>query len=306
MYNNTSSISECKNNGECVINKKTRTSCKACRLRKCLKVGMSKNGSRYGRRSHNFKLICMMQQEQASIEESVETLPGCGPDPYPNVLLQTSQQLLEASQLSRFHDHKVTRKLGETQQHGPCSDDSATSSAWDPEDDLSRSATFLRRPSSHQLPSAFSEEAYFPSNKKRNLTLSSSPVTASIISSPASAHMISQRPNLLGLPVLRPGLTPIYSYPFFVENSSPVQTGGNLLLCSPPVAGVAVEQEQPIDLSKSGSSRCVASSIVRVREDAPLQTGQQPGDQGRNYSGVTSTPLDLTKRPTEMPESERI
>ncbi|KAL9704111.1 hypothetical protein quinque_007629 [Culex quinquefasciatus] len=35
-YNNLSSISECKNNGECVINKKNRTACKACRLRKCL------------------------------------------------------------------------------------------------------------------------------------------------------------------------------------------------------------------------------------------------------------------------------
>ncbi|EAT34225.1 AAEL013518-PA [Aedes aegypti] len=51
-YNNLSSISECKNNGECVINKKNRTACKACRLRKCLVVGMSKSGSRYGRRSN--------------------------------------------------------------------------------------------------------------------------------------------------------------------------------------------------------------------------------------------------------------
>nr|CAD7257252.1 unnamed protein product [Timema shepardi] len=47
-YNNLSSITECKNNGECIINKKNRTSCKACRLRKCLLVGMSKSGSRYG------------------------------------------------------------------------------------------------------------------------------------------------------------------------------------------------------------------------------------------------------------------
>uniref|UniRef100_A0A1B0GL57 Putative c4 zinc finger in nuclear hormone receptor n=1 Tax=Lutzomyia longipalpis TaxID=7200 RepID=A0A1B0GL57_LUTLO len=46
-YNNLSSISECKNNGECVINKKNRTACKACRLRKCLVVGMSKSGSRF-------------------------------------------------------------------------------------------------------------------------------------------------------------------------------------------------------------------------------------------------------------------
>ncbi|KAJ8866330.1 hypothetical protein PR048_032173 [Dryococelus australis] len=63
-YNNLSSITECKNNGECVINKKNRTSCKACRLRKCLLVGMSKSGSRYGRRSNWFKIHCLLQEQQ--------------------------------------------------------------------------------------------------------------------------------------------------------------------------------------------------------------------------------------------------
>ncbi|XP_014248432.1 nuclear hormone receptor E75-like [Cimex lectularius] len=63
-YNNLSSISECKNNGECVINKKNRTSCKACRLRKCLLVGMSKSGSRYGRRSNWFKIHCLLQEQK--------------------------------------------------------------------------------------------------------------------------------------------------------------------------------------------------------------------------------------------------
>lgn len=65
-YNNLSSISECKNNGECVINKKSRTSCKACRLRKCLLVGMSKSGSRYGRRSNWFKIHCLLQDQNAA------------------------------------------------------------------------------------------------------------------------------------------------------------------------------------------------------------------------------------------------
>ncbi|XP_025420859.1 protein doublesex-like [Sipha flava] len=65
-YNNLSSISECKNNGECVINKKNRTSCKACRLRKCLLVGMSKSGSRYGRRSNWFKIHCLLQDQNAA------------------------------------------------------------------------------------------------------------------------------------------------------------------------------------------------------------------------------------------------
>ncbi|XP_076055336.1 uncharacterized protein LOC143033737 [Oratosquilla oratoria] len=60
-YNNHSFLNECKNSGRCVINKKTRTSCKSCRLRKCMMVGMSKSGSRYGRRSNWFKIHYLMQ-----------------------------------------------------------------------------------------------------------------------------------------------------------------------------------------------------------------------------------------------------
>ncbi|KAG5671181.1 hypothetical protein PVAND_001392 [Polypedilum vanderplanki] len=64
------SISECKNNGECVINKKNRTACKACRLRKCLVVGMSKSGSRYGRRSNWFKIHCLLTEQQNKVNNN--------------------------------------------------------------------------------------------------------------------------------------------------------------------------------------------------------------------------------------------
>ncbi|VVC90400.1 unnamed protein product, partial [Leptidea sinapis] len=75
-YNNLNSITECKNNGECVINKKNRTACKACRLRKCLMVGMSKSGSRYGRRSNWFKIHCLLQeQQQAAQSQSPPRVP---------------------------------------------------------------------------------------------------------------------------------------------------------------------------------------------------------------------------------------
>nr|XP_027237170.1 knirps-related protein-like [Penaeus vannamei] len=65
-YNNVSSLGECKNGGRCVINKKNRTACKACRLRKCLLVGMSKSGSRYGRRSNWFKIHCLLEDRRSS------------------------------------------------------------------------------------------------------------------------------------------------------------------------------------------------------------------------------------------------
>ncbi|XP_063586315.1 uncharacterized protein LOC134763687 [Penaeus indicus] len=64
-YNNLSQVHECKNGGQCVINKQNRTSCKACRLRKCIMVGMSKSGSRYGRRSNWFKIHCLLQEQAA-------------------------------------------------------------------------------------------------------------------------------------------------------------------------------------------------------------------------------------------------
>lgn len=57
-------IGECRNNKECVIDKKNRTSCKACRLQKCLLVGMSKSGSRYGRRSNWFKQYFQENEER--------------------------------------------------------------------------------------------------------------------------------------------------------------------------------------------------------------------------------------------------
>ncbi|XP_017489148.1 PREDICTED: knirps-related protein [Rhagoletis zephyria] len=97
-YNNLSSISDCKNNGECIINKKNRTACKACRLRKCLLVGMSKSGSRYGRRSNWFKIHCLLQeqhqQQQAAVAAAAAAaaqhggpphMPGQKPPPPPGM-----------------------------------------------------------------------------------------------------------------------------------------------------------------------------------------------------------------------------
>ncbi|XP_055628750.1 knirps-related protein [Toxorhynchites rutilus septentrionalis] len=80
-YNNLSSISECKNNGECIINKKNRTACKACRLRKCLMVGMSKSGSRYGRRSNWFKIHCLLQEQQQAAQQQASNNQKAGQPP---------------------------------------------------------------------------------------------------------------------------------------------------------------------------------------------------------------------------------
>ena len=74
--NNQAVIQECKNNYRCVVDKKNRTACKACRLRKCLMVGMSKSGSRYGRRSNWFKIHCLMQQSMKGNAGLHGAVPG--------------------------------------------------------------------------------------------------------------------------------------------------------------------------------------------------------------------------------------
>ncbi|XP_064113473.1 uncharacterized protein LOC135220085 [Macrobrachium nipponense] len=79
-YKNLTSLNDCKNNGRCTINKKTRTACKSCRLRRCLMVGMSKSGSRYGRRSNWFKMHYLMQNNDKADDDKNNNTTSIGYD----------------------------------------------------------------------------------------------------------------------------------------------------------------------------------------------------------------------------------
>lgn len=82
---------ECKKKSKCVINKHTRTTCKACRLTKCIQVGMSKGGSKFGRRSNWFKIKFLLEEQQKdqhskTYGDSIDALSSATLDSkYPNI-----------------------------------------------------------------------------------------------------------------------------------------------------------------------------------------------------------------------------
>ncbi|KAF2364629.1 Zinc finger nuclear hormone receptor-type [Trinorchestia longiramus] len=96
-YNSVTSLSDCKSGGRCVITKKNRTTCKSCRLRQCIKAGMSKSGSRYGRRSNWFKIHCLLQdQPPTSSSNSSSVVKAIHHNiPVINLMKETSQNQCE-------------------------------------------------------------------------------------------------------------------------------------------------------------------------------------------------------------------
>lgn len=294
-YNNLSSISECKNNGDCVINKKNRTACKACRLRKCLLVGMSKSGSRYGRRSNWFKIHCLLQEQQQHHMQHLQSSkspPNFNPSLNPTFL---PSNLLPAAALAEYYKNSEKNQFTDdiTRQSVSPSDSGASSA--DPEDDnSSRSTSGLSIFKPASSPSSEKDvrlQAIRNQNKdvkkRKPPTLSPSPfgpVTASpsFVSRPFLPAM--HRP-------IPPGLT-----------TWPSRSGGDLLLHSPAVAGVAVDQDQPIDLS-------IKSTAVLFR--SPKNDGASDSEpelsidlSADNSKDLMRNPLDLSlvpKRTEEVP-----
>lgn len=268
-YNNISSISECKNNGECVINKKNRTACKACRLRKCLLVGMSKSGSRYGRRSNWFKIHCLLQEQQQSGAQMAAAANLLRPHPYLTPIFRNPQTTIPQHQ-----PRELTGRSSES--------DSGASSA-DPEDELrSNSALSYLKPSA----SPSSDREFHYNNKKLHSPASDSEFFAR---KKSSALNVVPTISPASLPSVSPsGLVPKWLPP--VQGICDPSSWRELWLRGPPpVAAPAPDQDQPIDLSLK----------TRVCEEANEKEDESDSEHELSIDvgvdePVKSVPLDLT------------
>ncbi|CAG4950945.1 unnamed protein product [Colias eurytheme] len=298
-YNNLSSISECKNNGECVINKKNRTACKACRLRKCLLVGMSKSGSRYGRRSNWFKIHCLLQEQQQQHIQQMQTNKS---PPTFNASINPSflpTNLLPAAALAEYYKNSEKTFTDDVTRQSVSPSDSGASSA-DPEDDNSSRSTsglsIFRPASSPSSDKDVRLHAIRNQNKdvRRKKVLAPSPFS---LTQPLSATPNFPPRSVPFLPSPIPQLRPIPSGMQAWQN----RNGGDLLLHSPAVAGIAVEQDQPIDLS-------IKSTAVLFRSPKNEEVSDSEPELSIDLSSDTKemmkNPLDLSlvsKRTEEVP-----
>ena len=317
-----SSISECKNNGDCIINKKNRTSCKSCRLRKCLLVGMSKSGSRYGRRSNWFKIHCLLQEQGSSVNAqnglNPNLLASNGAALYPSLFntrhMLNSDKFLEArlNGFSPFSDSKCF--LTDLEKYRTSSEDSGGSSVGDVDDESRSTSATSRGPShTHQTPSPFSDKDFnqkklsimcaLPSSPSSTCAPSpfTSPQSQAVYTSPYVSPTLRPSPQHLPFAVTRPGVTPASNSLIFLDTlGSPswtVRSGGDLLLCSPAPGGVAIEQDQPIDLSvKSCVSDRPRQTSCGDAAHSPRRSLVDVREDEKDIRGIAHVPLDLTSK----------
>ncbi|KAK9871453.1 hypothetical protein WA026_012827 [Henosepilachna vigintioctopunctata] len=258
-YNNLNSISECKNNGECVINKKNRTACKACRLRKCILVGMSKSGSRYGRRSNWFKIHCLLQeQQQAGSNMGMAAAAGLfRPHPYLTTLFRPTPTTAAQETRSSESDSGASSVDIEDDAKSSCRD-----SYIKPSMSPSSDRDYFSGGSSKKHSSPASDSEYFARRKLASLPIP--PI------SPAS------------LPSVSPSSIVPKWFPAIPAFTDPSSLRDLWLRVPPPVATPAPNQDQPIDLS--------------IKPQIPYVPCLKSGSDNNIISeeSLRSVPLDLT------------
>ncbi|CAH2039978.1 unnamed protein product, partial [Iphiclides podalirius] len=263
---------------------------------------MSKSGSRYGRRSNWFKIHCLLQEQQQQQMQQMQTSKS---PPTFNSTINPSflpTNLLPAAALAEYYKNseKIPYSEEVTRQSVSPSDSGASSA--DPEDDNSSRSTsglsIFRPASSPSSEKDVRLQAIRNQNKdlrrKKPATLPPSPFSTSA----ATPSYPPRGTSFLPLP------TAIQNFRSMPPGIATWQTrnGGDLLLHSPAVAGVAVEQDQPIDLSiKSTAVLFRSPKRDDISDSEPELSIDLSGDNGKE---MMKNPLDLSlvpKRSEEVP-----
>ncbi|XP_053680747.1 protein embryonic gonad [Anopheles nili] len=323
-YNNLSSISECKNNGECVINKKNRTACKACRLRKCLVVGMSKSGSRYGRRSNWFKIHCLLQEQQqqqktsnANNNNSNTTSNENSSNSISYPVLSISNGLLSNSFLSNFCNNNSTNEnnndiiIGSMNNNNnnmiknnnaikknlkrACTPSDSGASSAEPDDGVEgvRSSTFK---DTFLVNGSLEDGLKSPepqSSEKSTCTPPSSSVLQSLPETYRPVLLDRMSPYIPS--IFRTDGSPFFPVAFSIPPVSLAMLASShaeVQLCKRD------EQNEPIDLSMKSKSpyRSSSDSPLRIHYSSPLSADSNENENLPvfNKTTVKTVPLDLS------------
>ncbi|XP_070161188.1 zygotic gap protein knirps-like [Polyergus mexicanus] len=340
-YSNPGSVSECKNGGNCEINKKNRTSCKACRLKKCILAGMSKSSSRYGRRSNSFKATYSSSPTQGDKQnEKPYTVPSFGL--YPSLLSRpcvgyddesdaTTAQKVSANHVndpanSYNNDlflHNWRAKFKPQLSIAPLSTSNQVTSL--PMDNriqqqspmqytcmpfLSESyqSLMLESQSRNTSDSDFSDDERLPDVEYKSSSSGVSPFTFTnkIDDEPTLSSSVSINGSLMLMDAHNPYLNSLYSIPGIITPTAYSTRGGDSILVSPNPGGLADELDKPIDLSirASGSSSQSNESLRKKKREENEEDRINDSDSS-STEDCAANPLDLTLDATPLVKSLR-
>ncbi|XP_050445225.1 zygotic gap protein knirps-like isoform X2 [Cataglyphis hispanica] len=322
-YSNPGSVSECKNGGNCEINKKNRTSCKACRLKKCLLAGMSKSSSRYGRRSNSFKATYASGQEDKQSEKP-HIIPSFGL--YPSPLLSRScigfddetdaASTIQKNSTSRINDvanfhnnglfmHNWHASFQPQLSITPLSTSTQVASLpisnqiqrqspmqYCPLPILSKSNPSLMESQSRNTSDSDSsdDERLHDVEEYKSSSSRVSPFTLTNKIDEPTLSSSSVNSSLMLADTHNPYL---YSIPGMITPTAYSARGGDSLLVSPNPGGLADERDEPIDLSIRASSS-LSQSNNESSEKKEEKEEDQINDSDSSIEDCAVDPLDLT------------
>jgi len=225
---------------------------------------------------------------------------GAPPGMYPRSLY-TNPLLMSPDKLFALHGYPKKEEV---------KSESGDSSPGEFDDETKSSISFLRAPSSHTTPSPkhispFSSGFPLPASPVGTNAPYSPPITSGGIFFPPqlSPSRVLFTPTTKAVTPMFPTWPPT-RLPFGDMLCGPTPRtplGGDLLLCSPTVGGVAVEQEAPIDLSVNTSMSYRPPTPRSDHEDDDSESEELTIDVCSDSISIKNNPLDLTAKRVQVP-----